>query len=291
MTTKKVEFQTDLIMSCKEDIKRAQRAIRHSIASLGTARNQDNALVSSTLPDLPSGLTDIFSTLLSSLKHTVTSLSLAFKPPVTHEAASQQLDKLADLFARITSCVFASGLDPRWSVLAEEWTYGVQGLGGDLERLLVAFTESSSIDHVSSSSSSTDNQYLSHTGMVWDAIDKLAGFSTGENAAVVRKWDGQREVVNDAWAEFKDFLEDQAGEQEGSDDEQEGEDALGDDEDHDEWGELEKAMKGGNLSAEERRRAEAVCRMTMCISDGRPNNCWDCSMYYTRQYPDICHFS
>jgi len=136
-----------------------------------------------------------------------------------------------------------------YSVLVDEWREGAENIGSEIERLLGILK-----DHQHETSTVDENPYLAHTGLVWAAIDRMKGLSRTENEAVIKRWEGQKEIVKDAWTEFKDFLEDQ----EGSDDEDEDDFGDGGDDEDDEWGVLERGMAGGKMSAEEQSRAEAV---------------------------------
>jgi hypothetical protein len=197
-------------------------------------------------------LTDILIALLQTIRHTTTALALSFKPPITVPAAVQQLDKIAAEFSRTTSCVIGAAFHGAYSVLVDEWREGAESIGTELERLLSVLKQH---QHASGSTSAQDdNPYLAHTGMVWEAIDRMKNFSKTENQAVIKRWEGQKEIVKDAWTEFKEFLEDQAGDDDGDDSEEDVDEV---DED-DEWGDLEKAMSGGKMTPEERSRAEAV---------------------------------
>jgi hypothetical protein len=169
---------------------------------------------------------------------------------VTVPAAIQQLDKVSDEFARITSCVVGAAFHGTYSVLVDEWREGAESIGSELERLLAVLKDNQQ------ATSGDENPYLAHTGMVWAAIDRMKGLSRTENQAVIKRWEGQKEIVKDAWTEFKEFLEDQEGD-DGSDEDDFGDDDEGEDED-DEWGILERGMEGGKMSAEEKSRAEAV---------------------------------
>jgi hypothetical protein len=164
------------------------------------------------------------------------------------------LGKIADEYARMTSCVVGAAFHGTYSVLVDEWREGVEGIGNEIIKLILVLKEGS---RVPESDEKAENPYLAHTGMVWAAIDGMRNLSRSENQAVVKKWEGQKEIVKDAWTEFKEFLEEQ--DEEG--DEEEGDDVdsgLGEVDEDDEWGDLEKAMAGGKMSQEERSRAEAV---------------------------------
>ncbi|KAK8849664.1 hypothetical protein IAR55_004999 [Kwoniella newhampshirensis] len=135
------------------------------------------------------GLGDVFAQLLSNLRQTVTSLSLAFKPPVTIPAAIQQLDKVSDQVGRLISCVLLAPGE-----LATEWRQGMSNIGVEMVKYLQVLV--------------SDGDYLGATGMVWEAIDSLANdLSKDEPAAVAKRWRHQQSVVKDAWDEFKGILE------------------------------------------------------------------------------------
>lgn len=149
--------------------------------------------------------------------------------------------------------------------MLEEWLYGLEGLGADLGRLLRAFDAALHDDPSapiagSSSALGGESQYLTYTGIVWGAIDRLSAFSSSENEAVIRKWQSQMEVVKDAWTEFKEFLEGQGREPDVENERHSLHEDEDDDDDDDGWGELEAAIGGDKLSPEERDLAEAVSR-------------------------------
>lgn len=255
---------------------------------------------SSTLPPILPGLPESFAQLLSQLRYNITSLSLAFKPPITAPAALAQLTKINDNFGRIAACVVAISGGQTGSALAEEWKDGTETIGAEVLRLLdvfidVAQKEKEGVKANGASGSKDENPYLLHTGLVWDAIDRLSGESSvSEVGAVGKRWKAQGEVMKDAWNEFKEFLEDQL---EDADDTEDGDDDDDDDgndfEMDDEFGELEEMMKGGKMTPGERARAEAVCsplsigslRKLMYVN--RQNRFSVYIKSYNRRYHDI----
>jgi hypothetical protein len=222
---------------------------RQSLSTSLRALQTTPASTSTSVPPLVPGLPDAFAQLLTTFRHTVTGLSLAFKPPITVPAAIAQLDKLSDQLGRIISCVIAASAGEAWdlSSLVEEWRDGVLTIAGEVDKYLDALEDGGRTD-----AGPSDNPYLLHTGMVWDSIDKLdKELSRTEVQAVAKRWEGQKEVVKDAWNEFKEFLED-AGGKDGEAEAEGNEARLDLDDDDDEWGELERAMAGG--------RGEGSCR-------------------------------
>lgn len=207
---------------------------------------------SATLSPVPSGLAEATLNLLTSLRQTVTTLALSFKPPITAAGITRYLDKTTDEAGRLVSCVVAAAAgNGGGSVLVEEWRDGVAGVGREVERLLATLEEG--VAAGASGSDNSDSPYLAHTGLVWDAIDKLkARLPADERSAVTQRWEVQKETVRDAWTEFKEMLEDAD-----EDDEEEEDDGGFEDDEDDEWGELERAMNA-NMNATEKKRAEAV---------------------------------
>jgi hypothetical protein len=195
----------------------------------------------------------VFAQLLTSVRHTTTALSLAFKPPITVPATIAQLDKLSDQLGRLISCVVAAASGEPWnlSALVDEWRDGVLAISTEVDRYLEVLEKSVT-------AGPSDSSYLMHTGMVWEEIDRVEkGLSANELQAVVKRWEGEKDVVKDAWTEFKEFLE--------NDDVNE----LDDDDDEDgEWGELQWAMSGGKLTVEGKARAEAVCHRSNSLTTG-----------------------
>ncbi|WOO83814.1 uncharacterized protein LOC62_05G007334 [Vanrija pseudolonga] len=235
-----------------------------------------NTKYSGTKVPVPAaGLHDILLALLASVKKETTTLALAFKPPITEGAISQQLDKLTDQVGRLVSCVIAAagGGGEARSLLVDDWNAGVLHLGSELERLLTVLEESvgsePAVPAASSSKVTDDNPYLAHTGLVWDAVDRFAAsLPPTEVAAVTQHWEGQKETVRDAWSEYKEFLEDHEEDEEDDEDDDDDEDEAedGDDGDDDEWGMLEKGLDA-KLNPTERKRSEAVSRRARFRAD------------------------
>lgn len=207
---------------------------------------------STAVPVPASGIHDITIQLLTQLRQTVTTLALTFKPPLTAEAIRPYLDKLTDQVGRLVSCVLAAagGGGEATSSLVESWNDAVVRVGDEIQRLLTILEKG--VREPQASSSKGESPYLAHTGMVWEAIDKVSGtLPTDERSAVQQCWEGQKDTVRDAWTEFKEMLED-------ADEDDDEDDIFGaGDEDDDEWAELEKAM-GGKMTADEKKRAETV---------------------------------
>lgn len=238
-------------------ISKALSLIRQSTALLGPLASSSSP--SKPILPIPDGLRSILGTLLKAIRHNTTSLSLAFKPPITQAAAVQQLEKVSDGYARCVSCVVGSAAHGSYSVLVDEWREGVEGVGIELGRLIETLRDGTLANTAKNGGqvSTDDNPYLAHTGMVWDAVDRLSDLSWTEVEAVQKRIKGQRVIVDDAWAEFKEFLTEQDEQDEDEDDEGQDDDDDDDDED-DEWGNLEKAMGGSKMDKEERARAESV---------------------------------
>ena len=262
----RVEFVAHVKQSGSESdtniagISKALALIRQSTALLGPLASSSSA--SKPIPPIPDGLRSILGTLLKAIRHSTTSLSLAFKPPITPAAAVQQLEKVSDEYSRCVSCVVGCAAHGSYSVLVDEWREGIESVGIELGRLIETLRDGAMANTAKNGGqvSTDDNPYLAHTGMVWDAVDRLSDLSWTEVEAVQKRIKGQRAIVDDAWAEFKEFLDEQ-DEQDGDDDQDDDEDDddEGDDgDDDDEWGDLEKAMGGSKMNKEERARAESV---------------------------------
>ncbi|KAL7425124.1 hypothetical protein Q5752_000812 [Cryptotrichosporon argae] len=209
-------------------------------------------LVASTSPAAPSpkptplvaGLAATFMHLLSQLRHAVTSLSLAFKPPATADAMAQQLVKLVEVWGQLGACVLAAS-----GVLGAEWAAGVRAVGDNVVVLLDVMCDG--LEHGVKGEKGKE-EYLSRTGMVWDAVDRMKDGSATEVQAVLLRWDRDRETVKDAWTEFKEMLED-------AEDVEDGDNAeAGGFDDDDEWAELEAAMGTSKMTRQEQTRAEGA---------------------------------
>ena len=238
----------------------ALSSIRQSLALLGPLASSSSSV--KPIPPIPDGLQAILATLLKAVRHSTTSLSLAFKPPITPSAAIQQLDKISDEYARCVSCVIGCAAHGSYSVLVDEWREGVESVGIELGRLIETLRDGATANkaEMGGQVSIDENPYLAHTGMVWDAVDRLKTLSGSEVEAVQKRIKGQRAIVDDAWAEFKEFLaeQDEDDERSESDDLAHGDEEDADEDEDDEWGMLEKGMGGSKMTSEERARAESV---------------------------------
>ena len=269
MATKQASSGMDLSSSLSQALK----TLRTYLQALQAPSSSSSTSSDPFIPPLLPGLPEIVTQLTATLKQTTTSLALSFKPPITTDAAVAQLDKLSDQVGRLIACVIAAAAGGPWdrSALVEEWREGVLGLSTELEKLLVILQKAAAEpstgrkDDVQGEGEG-EGAYLVHTGLVWDAVDRMTdGMSTDEVGAVVRVWRRHGEVVRDAWDEFKEFLEDAQ-----EDDADDGEDEAGPDlgQEDGEWGDLEKALGGSKMSSAERARAEAV-RSPSCDSRSR----------------------
>lgn len=136
----------------------------------------------------------------------------------------------------------------------------MEAVGIELSRLIQTLRDGPTTSKATTTTSQIsidDKPYLAHTGMVWDAVDRLADLSWTEVEAVQKRIKGQRAIVDDAWSEFKEFLAEQ-DEIDGSESGEEDDDLDGLDDEDDEWGDLEKALGGSKLNKEERARADSV---------------------------------
>lgn len=146
---------------------------------------------------------------------------MAFKPPVTVSAATQQLEKITDQMGQLIGC----GLITHGE-MGKEWKEGILDIGAEVERHLDVLE--------------AEGDYLQSTGKVWEAIDRMSrDLSRDEKSAIIRRWKIHQSIVKDAWDEFKEILEDS----------QNRDDDGG-------WDEL--GLGGTSLSEEEKSRAEAV---------------------------------
>lgn len=204
-----------------------------------------------TIPTPPPALADILNALLKELRNSVTTLALAFKPPLTAAAVKPQLEKIEDHIARMVSCVLAAsgggGGHQGYSMLIELWSEGVGHTIGHVNTLLSTLKDDaasgSAEAKVAKEQAKGQAPYLAQTGMVWASIDDIT-IPRNEIDAVKMVWDQQKSMVRDAWDEFKDMLE---GGGDGNDD------LKGID---DEWADLENF--GGKMNASEQARTEAV---------------------------------
>ncbi|OCF42619.1 hypothetical protein I317_03604 [Kwoniella heveanensis CBS 569] len=221
----------------KKSLKECRSTCALSLRALASSSKQNESLTST----LPAGLGEAVAGLLVNLRQTTTALGLAFKPPISVDAAIQQLDKTSDQIGKLISCVLLTH-----GYLAEEWKAGVEGIGGELVRHIDVLSSRDRNTSDGAGVAGSDDAYLASTGMVWESIDRLAnGLSKDEKSAVVRMYKGQQGTVKDAWEEFKGIVDNQGG----AEAELEGGDEDG-------WDELD--LGGEELLDQERKRAEAA---------------------------------
>ena len=171
-----------------------------------TAKSLENRNGPAASQPPPEGLAVLFKQLLSSLRYTTTSLSLAFKPPITTAAVIQQLTKFTDEVCRTVSFVVAAanGAGLSSTLLLMEWTAGVLDVINEAQRY---------IDTIST------GDYLQLTGMVWSAVDKMAEMSTKESEALKKRWAEDTATIKDAWSELQDMLSEEPNMMDALDDE------------------------------------------------------------------------
>lgn len=185
------------------------------------------------------------------------------KPPVTAAAVAPQLTKVEDLVARMVSCCeVAATCNPYLremlqdsTALLEIWIDSVHEICVQVNILLATLRDDArsgdAATKVAKDVAAGQAPYLAQTGLVWAAIDSFKVLRY-ELEAVEARWDGQKATVRDAWAEFKEMMED---------DGENNDDGFGGIEE--EWAELENV--GGKMSSSELARAEAVSSHTMVI--------------------------
>ncbi|OWZ65425.1 hypothetical protein AYX14_06224 [Cryptococcus neoformans] len=171
--------------------------------------------------DVSPNIGDAFAQCLVNFRQTVTSLGMAFKPPVTVPAATQQLEKISDQLSQLIACVLITHGE-----MGKEWKEGILDISGEVERHLDVLE--------------AEGDYLQSTGKIWEAIDRMSrDLSRDEKSAITRRWKIHQSIVKDAWDEFKEILEDN----------QNRDDDGG-------WDEL--GLGGTSLSEGEKSRAEAI---------------------------------
>ena len=186
-----------------------------------------------TNPPLTADPLTLLHTAATLAKANITRLSVALRPPVTDEAAQKFLTELSasivpTLAAAVSSC------DPlaHGHVLASEVRVAV-------DTLLAAIAE-----YVNGAETGGDR--LLNTGVVWSACDRLIGLRESGAAGVVAKDLGSyTEMVGDAAAELKTWIE------------EEDEDGSGDDDDdEDEQGFWDRPTRKGRLDEVTKEAAE-----------------------------------
>lgn len=179
--------------------------------------------------DVSPNIGDAFAQCLVNFRQTVTSLGMAFKPPVTVPAATQQLEKISDQLSQLIACVLITHGE-----MGKEWKEGILDISAEVERHLDVLE--------------AEGDYLQSTGKIWEAIDRMSrDLSRDEKSAITRRWKIHQSIVKDAWDEFKEILED-----------------IQNRDDDGGWDEL--GLGGTSLSEGEKSRAEAVSFSVVCFT-------------------------
>nr|XP_019000947.1 uncharacterized protein I203_06590 [Kwoniella mangroviensis CBS 8507]OCF64408.1 hypothetical protein I203_06590 [Kwoniella mangroviensis CBS 8507] len=210
-------------------LKECQKTVLTSLKALTTS----SSFSSTSSSDIPPALGDVVGQLLAQLRQSITALGLSFNPPITVDAAIQQLGKISEYIGKLISCVLLA-CTPSTELLAEEWKGG-----------LISVVEETN-KHIQVLDGNGD--YLSSTGIVWESIDNLLNdLSKDESSALKRRWKAHQSTVKDAWQEFKELLESTSDVDGRHDEDEDGEDG---------WDELD--LGGEALSEEEKKRAEGA---------------------------------
>ncbi|WWD04581.1 hypothetical protein V865_002651 [Kwoniella europaea PYCC6329] len=214
-------------------LKECQKTVLTSLKALTTSCSSS----STSSSDIPPALGDVVGQLLAQLRQSITALGLSFNPPITIDAAIQQLGKISEYIGKLISCVLLA-TTPSTELLAEEWKEGLISVVEETNKHTRVLEE--------------NGDYLSSTGIVWESIDSLLNdLSKDEPSALKRRWKVHQSTVKDAWQEFKELLE-SASDDKGKEDENENVNEDGEDG----WDELD--LGGEALSEEERKRAEVA---------------------------------
>ncbi|WVQ66064.1 uncharacterized protein L199_004242 [Kwoniella botswanensis] len=233
VNNEKTEINKDNMTDPKlqKALKECQKTVLTSLKALTNASSPSPTSSS----DIPPALGDVLGQLLAQLRQSITALGLSFNPPITIDAAIQQLGNLSEYIGKLISCVLLA-TTPSTELLAEEWKEGLISVVEETNKHIQVLEE--------------NGDYLSSTGIVWESIDNLLkDLSKDESSALKRRWKIHQSTVKDAWQEFKELLE-CTSDDNGREDEIENEDG------EDGWDELD--LGGEALSEEERKRAEAA---------------------------------
>lgn len=154
---------------------------------------------------LPADHVQAFKNMHINLRHTTTSLALAFKPPLTIAAANQQLEKFIIDLCHIPTCVYTAKDRVYDGILLDEWKEATIDLCNHAAKFLRALSELSSSS--TAPKGNVEDPYLRYTAMIWECCDKVStGISGSEGQAVAKRWNVDTEIVKDAWTEFKESI-------------------------------------------------------------------------------------
>jgi hypothetical protein len=170
-------------------------------------------------------LTD-YSSLLSLVYASTTKIALALKPAnPTYSAVVVPLRDVTKHIDSLASCACSIDPDLHGKTLVREVCWAAEGVISSLHVFLICFSDESP----------EQESYLIKAGAVHEAIERARNISKSNLDAVKKRWEADREGLNDCVKEVAEMIEEEKQSVLGSDDES-GDESFG--EDDDDWGEL-----------------------------------------------------
>jgi len=180
--------------------------------------------------------------LLALIRAHSTTLSLAFKPPPSYDAATRPLSDLRTDVAKITGCLLILAASKRGATFFAHARSQAIVVVDAVQYLVQTFVQMTSIDP---SIAKDDKRYLLRMGSLHGAIDECKTSFPNDNLdAVLRSWRSDSSVIQDALNEYEELsqLQDEG-------DVESDEDDFGDE--MDTWDDVLGVDTSKRLSAEE----------------------------------------
>ncbi|ORY82917.1 hypothetical protein BCR35DRAFT_303566 [Leucosporidium creatinivorum] len=176
-------------------------------------------------PSNPSPVQDVRNDLIALLTligKESTSLSLAFKPPVSVQAVEGTLVKLHALLVKLAFCLSSC---PSEGALAKEINWiGLESLEA-VQRLLESSLTGYNLTGTNAKKEKEVRQAcLNLTGLVWEVVERSKELSVDELQAMRKEWTGVLGLLDDCLEEVKEMEESGEDEEDDEEDDEEEED-------------------------------------------------------------------
>lgn len=156
--------------------------------------------------------TDLISLFALVYSH-ATRASLAFKPPLTADAAAKSLSDMSGDLSRLVFCVQSFADNAHGRSMRKEVVWSAREVVENVESLVLSLFE------MRQPRNANDKTYLLRTGSLHAAIDKSRQtLSVDNRAAVNRAWKTNNETLKDALKENRELIDEASAENEPEED-------------------------------------------------------------------------
>ncbi|KAL1915661.1 uncharacterized protein VTP21DRAFT_6420 [Calcarisporiella thermophila] len=156
------------------------------------------------------------------LSNDATKLAIACKPPCAADTAIPMIEALGTTLLRIAGLISAI---PRWAgrIYILEVKRATEDILGGVVQLCNSFLGEHAVD-----TGKKKNSYLMSAGQVWHACDVFKALSEENSEAVMKRWRGMIETVEDAMHELETAIKEKEDSQQAEEAEEEADEEEGD---------------------------------------------------------------